>query len=32
MLGNLARANALARVPGLHENDPVDTLRWIALG
>jgi molybdopterin molybdotransferase len=31
MLGNLARANALLRVPGLHEVEPVDVLRWLAL-
>jgi molybdopterin molybdotransferase len=31
MLGNLARANALLRVPGLHEDGPVDVLRWVAL-
>lgn len=31
MLGNLARANALVRVPGLHEDNPIDLLRWIDL-
>lgn len=31
MLGNLARANALVRVPGLHEQSGVDTLRWLSL-
>ncbi|MEW6169143.1 MAG: gephyrin-like molybdotransferase Glp [Pseudomonadota bacterium] len=32
MLGNLARANALARVPALHEDAAADVLSWIALG
>lgn len=31
MLGNLAHANALVRVPGLHEDSPVEVLRWIDL-
>ncbi|MEC9362473.1 MAG: gephyrin-like molybdotransferase Glp [Pseudomonadota bacterium] len=31
MLGNLARANALLRVPGLHEDTATDVLRWLSL-
>ncbi len=31
MLGNMARANALIRVPGLHEADEVSVLRWLAI-
>ncbi|MES0874947.1 molybdopterin molybdotransferase MoeA [Sinimarinibacterium thermocellulolyticum] len=31
MLGNLARANALVRVPGMNEAERVDTLRWLSL-
>lgn len=31
MLGNLARANALLRVPGLHEDATADVLRWLSL-
>ncbi|MEQ1439075.1 gephyrin-like molybdotransferase Glp [Fontimonas sp. SYSU GA230001] len=31
MLGNLAQANALARVPGLHEPAGVEVLHWTAL-
>jgi molybdopterin molybdotransferase len=31
MLGNLARANALLRVPGLDETEAVGVLRWLSL-
>lgn len=30
MLGNLAQADALVRVPGLHEAAPVEIVRWLA--
>ncbi|MDP9140682.1 MAG: molybdopterin molybdotransferase MoeA [Pseudomonadota bacterium] len=29
MLGNLAKANALIRVPGFHEADECEVLRWV---
>ncbi|HEY1075116.1 MAG TPA: gephyrin-like molybdotransferase Glp [Fontimonas sp.] len=31
MLGNMAQANALVRVPGLHETDELTTLRWLPI-
>lgn len=31
MLGNLARANALVRVPGRHEGPEAEVLRWLSL-
>lgn len=31
MLGNLTQANALVRVPGLHDSGPVEVLRWLDL-